>query len=109
MTQPIETSPLSKWKRAPAVWRSWSLSMTARMFFLVLLAVAPAIAIQAYNEYDLSGSHEAEIRNKTIQMTHNFGAAIGELREGAHQFLSVLSRLPEVKVGETDACSSVLT
>jgi hypothetical protein len=60
MTQSIETSALPMWKRALAVWRSWSLSLTARLFLLVLLAVAPAIAIQTYNEYDLSGSHEAD-------------------------------------------------
>src|SRR5580700_10238264 len=73
--------------------RTWAQSLTTRMFLLVLIAVAPALAIQGYNEYDLRQTREAEIRNKTIQITRQFGEEMGELREGADQLLVALSRL----------------
>src|SRR6266498_258822 len=82
--------------------------LTTRMFLLVLLAVMPALGIQAYNEYDLRQAHEGEIRNKTIQITKQFGAEMGELREGAHQLLIALSRLPTVKSMEPGGCSAML-
>jgi two-component system, sensor histidine kinase and response regulator len=88
--------------------RRWFGSLTARMLLLVLIAVAPAIAIQTYNEYSLRQSREAEIRNKTIQITRQFGAEMGELKEGAHQFLVALSRLPAVEQMDEAACSRVL-
>jgi len=98
-----------EWGRAGVVAIGhWSTTLTARMFLLVLIAVAPALGIQAYNEYDLRGSREIEIRNKTLQITKQFGAELGELREGAHQLLVALSRLPAVRVFDPDNCSLVL-
>ena len=94
--------------KQPARLRGWLRSLTARMLLLVLIAVAPAIGIQAYNEYTLRQSREAEIRNKTIQITRQFGAEIGELKEGAHQFLVALSRLPSIERMDPVACSRTL-
>ncbi|HVB79412.1 MAG TPA: hypothetical protein VNE82_05600, partial [Candidatus Binataceae bacterium] len=45
------------------------MSLTARMFLLVLIAVLPAIGIQAYNEYDLRKSRAEDIRQRVIQIT----------------------------------------
>ena len=58
----------------------WARGLTARMLLLVLIAVMPGLAIQAYNEYDLRQSREQEIRDKTLQITKQFGAEMGELR-----------------------------
>jgi len=86
----------------------WPLSLTTRMILLVVIAVTPALGIQAYNEYDLRRAHEADIRNKTIQITKQFGAEMGELREGAHQLLVALSRLPAVRLMDPGACPAML-
>jgi signal transduction histidine kinase/CheY-like chemotaxis protein len=86
----------------------WARSLTARMFLLVLIAVMPALGIQAYNEYDLRQAREDEIRDKTVQITKQFGAEMGEIREGAHQLLVALSRLPAVNTLDSDGCSKVL-
>ena len=92
-------------------WRGltqWSFGLTTKMFLLVLLAIAPAIAIQSYNEYDLRKSREDEIRNKTIQITRQFGAEMGEIREGARQYLQVISELPAVNALDGVECSKLL-
>jgi signal transduction histidine kinase/ActR/RegA family two-component response regulator len=86
----------------------WSVSLTTKMFLLVLIAVMPALSIQAYNEYDLRKSREDDIRNQTVQITKQFGAEMGEIREGAHQYLQVISRLAPVSSLETDGCTKLL-
>ena len=86
----------------------WSVSLTTKMFLLVLIAVMPALAIQSYNEYDLRKSREADIRNKTVQITKQFGAEMGEIREGARQYLQVISELPSVSSMDVQECGKLL-
>jgi signal transduction histidine kinase/CheY-like chemotaxis protein len=86
----------------------WSVSLTTKMFVLVLIAVMPALAIQSYNEYDLRKSREDDIRNQTVQITKQFGAEMGEIREGARQYLQVISQLPPVSSMDTGGCTRLL-
>jgi signal transduction histidine kinase len=82
-------------------------SLTSRLFLLVLIAVLPAIFIQAYNEFDLRRSREADIRRQVIQTTRQFGEEMGELREGARQLLLVLSQLPVAQKGHGAECGKL--
>jgi signal transduction histidine kinase len=84
-------------------------SLTSRLFVLVLIAVLPAIGIQAYNELDLRRSREADIREQVIQTTKQFGEEMGELREGARQLLLVLSQLPVAQSSRGAECSQLFT
>src|ERR1700722_19202761 len=104
LTKQLGTAPKGSKQGLIPTLRAWAHSLTTRMFILVLIAVAPALGIQTYNEFDLRQSREAEIRNKTIQMTRQFGEEMGELREGAHQLLVALSRLPAVKTLDAESC-----
>jgi signal transduction histidine kinase/HAMP domain-containing protein len=63
--------------------------------------------IQGYNEYKLRSAREADIRLQVLQVTRQFGAEIGELREGARQLLLVLAELSPVKLRETEACNAL--
>jgi two-component system, sensor histidine kinase len=84
------------------------INLTARLIILVLIAVCPALVIQTYNEYELRKAREADIRQQVIQITKQFGEEIGELREGARQFLLALAQLAPVKLQESEACSALL-
>ena len=86
----------------------WSVSLTTKMFVLVVIAVMPALAIQSFNEYDLRKSREDDIRNKTVQITRQFGAEMGEIKEGARQYLQVISQLPPIAAMDPDACTKLL-
>jgi signal transduction histidine kinase len=81
------------------------INLTFRLIILVLIAVLPAIVIQAYNEYTLRKAREADIRQQVIQITKQFGEEIGELREGARQLLLALAQLAPVRLRESDSCS----
>src|SRR5271167_2165604 len=85
------------------------ISLTLRLFILVLIAVLPAIVIQGYNEYELRKAREADIRQQVIQITKQFGEEIGERREGARQLLLALAQLPAVRLRDTDSCSEHFT
>jgi len=89
------------WPRLPHI------NLTARLIILVLIAVCPAIVIQAYNEYELRKAREADIRQQVIQITKQFGEEIGELREGARQFVLALTQLTPVKLQDSEACSEL--
>jgi signal transduction histidine kinase len=92
-------------KRGSRMPRMPYVSLTARLFILVLIAVFPALLIQAYNEYELRKAREADIRQQVVQITKQFGEEIGELREGARQLLLALSQLTPVKERESEACN----
>ncbi|HWB51145.1 MAG TPA: ATP-binding protein [Stellaceae bacterium] len=83
------------------------MSLTARMFLLVFIAVLPAIGIQAYNEYDLRAARARDIQQQVVQVTKQFGEEMGELREGARQLLVALGQLPAVKHQQGEACDGL--
>src|ERR1700757_3461356 len=89
------------WPRIPHV------SLTVRLIILVVIAVCPAIVIQAYNEYELRKAREADIRQQVVQITKQFGEEVGELREGARQLLLALAQLTPVRARDSGACSAL--
>jgi signal transduction histidine kinase/ActR/RegA family two-component response regulator len=74
---------------------------------LLLIAVLPAIGIQAYNEFDLRQARERDIREQVVQITKQFGEEMGELREGARQLLVALGQLPAVRQKDGASCSEL--
>ena len=79
--------------------------LTARLVFLAVIAVLPALAIQGYNEYDLRRARENDIRQRVIQITRQFGEEMGELREGARQLLVALTRFSWINTADPTECS----
>ena len=94
-------------EKTPISARVLRMSLTVRLFLLVTIAVLPALGIQAYNEYDLRRSREADIRDRVVQITKQFGEEMGELREGARQFLIAMAQLPPVKAKDAGLCSAL--
>jgi signal transduction histidine kinase/CheY-like chemotaxis protein/HPt (histidine-containing phosphotransfer) domain-containing protein len=100
-----QTQPGSE-NHAPA--RRWmQIGLTGRMFLLVVIAVLPALAIQAVNEYTLRSSREDDIRDRVIQITKQFGEEMKEVREGASQLLIALGELDAVQEHDTTACDAI--
>src|SRR6516225_6437055 len=83
------------------------IGLTGRLFLLVVLAVVPALGIQAWNEYDQRIVREDDIRQHVIEITRQFGEEIGVLREGARQLLLALAELEPVKSQQSQACNAL--
>jgi two-component system, sensor histidine kinase and response regulator len=91
------------------LWRrGFRVGLTTRVIVLTVLAVLPALLIQAYNEYDLRRSRESEIRQRAVQITKQFGEEMGELREGASQLLVALRQLPMIQRHDGPRCDGLL-
>ena len=85
------------------------IGLTGRLIILTLIAVFPALGIEAFNQYDLRQAREADTRQRAVQITMQFGAEMGELREGARQLLVALSQLPMLRSEDLAGCSKLLT
>src|SRR6266404_2484264 len=105
--RPTEGGPGTANGRGRSLMRRWmQLGLTGRMFLLVVIAVLPALVIQAVNEYALRTSREDDIRQRVIQITKQFGEEIQAIREGASQLLVALGELDEVQRRDSLECSN---
>src|SRR6266446_5694365 len=82
--------------------------LTGRMFLLVVIAVLPALAIQAVNEYTLKRAGEDDMRQRVGQINKQFGEEIKEQREGASQLLIAMGEIDALQDGNSEACSAIL-
>jgi len=95
---------------APSLMRRWMrLGLTGRMFLVVVIAVLPALAIQAVNEYTLRRAGEDDIRQRVVQITKQFGEEIKEQREGASQLLIALGEMDEIQNHQVKECDEILS
>jgi signal transduction histidine kinase/CheY-like chemotaxis protein len=108
--------PMSRGDKSPKVDgagrivpRIVRIGLTGRLFLLVILAVVPALGIQAWNEYDQRIARQDDIRQHVIEITRQFGEEIGVLREGARQLLLALAQLDPVKFQQADACRALFS
>src|SRR6266478_9537387 len=92
-------SPIRRWMQ---------LGLTGRMFLLVVIAVLPALAIQAVNEYTLRRAGEDDMRQRVVQITKQFGEEIKEQREGASQLLIAMGEIDALQDQKPEACSAIL-
>ena len=107
--RPIEGGPEAVKANAgkSSLMRRWmQLGLTGRMFLLVVIAVLPALVIQAVNEYALRTAREDEIRQRVIQITKQFGEEIQAIRAGASQLLIALGELDEVQKRDSAECGA---
>jgi len=89
--------------------RSLSVGSTVRLLLLVVLAVLPMIAIQAWHERELRDERGEVIRERVVYRVQQLAADVGELREGARQLLLAIAQLEPVKLRQPEACSALLT
>src|SRR5215472_2995427 len=94
-------------ERPPSLIRSAS-SGTVRLLLLVVLAILPMIAIQAWHERELHDERGEVVRERVVNRVHQLAAEIGELREGARQLLLAIAQLEPVKLRQPEACSILL-
>src|SRR5437868_8534112 len=108
--RPTDSGPRKVKEGPQSIFRRWmQLSLTGRMFLLVVIAVLPALVIQAVNEYALRTAREDEIRQRVIQITKQFGEEIQAIRAGASQLLIALGELDEVQKRDAQECGATFS
>ena len=82
--------------------------LTRRILVLVVLALAPALAIQAYNEYALRSARETFVRAEAVRGARAVAADIDQFAQGVRQVLSVLAAEPAIRRLDPAACTEEL-
>jgi signal transduction histidine kinase len=72
-------------------------TLLTRLFLLVLVAVLPALATEAYNEYDLRRQRTAEVSEQAQRYARLIATEQDSIIDGARQLLVALSQLPALQ------------
>jgi signal transduction histidine kinase len=75
---------------------------------LVAVALVPAIAIQAYNEFDLRRARQVEVQNQALSLAKLAAAEQEQIVQGIRQVLIAMSELPSIKTRDSQACNAYL-
>src|SRR5262245_52509743 len=76
-----------------------------RLLALVAFALLPAIAIQAYNEFDLRNARQVEVQNQALSLAKLAAEEQQQIVLGIRQVLTVLSELPAIRTKDASACN----
>jgi signal transduction histidine kinase/ActR/RegA family two-component response regulator/HAMP domain-containing protein len=79
-----------------------------RLLALVAVALLPAIAIQAYNEFDLRGARQVEVQTQALSLAKLAAEEQQQIIQGIRQVLIVLSELPAIRSKDSSACNESL-
>jgi signal transduction histidine kinase/HAMP domain-containing protein len=83
-------------------------TLLSRLFVLVAAALVPALAIQAYNEFDLRRSRQDEVENQALSLARLAAADQRQIVQGIRQVMIAMSVLPSIKNKDSQACNAYL-
>ena len=84
------------------------MSLTTRILLLVLLALAPALAIQGYNEVALRASRDAAVRADAVATARAVAEDFSQVAEEMRQALDLISEDPSVRARDPAGCTDYL-
>ncbi|XYD06900.1 HWE histidine kinase domain-containing protein [Methylobacterium sp. NMS12] len=85
------------------------MSLTARILLLVLLALAPALAIQGYNEVALRTARGEAVGTDALATARAVSDEFAQVADGIRQALDLVAEDPSIASGDPAACTSYLT
>src|SRR5262249_17300914 len=100
--------PLQWPSAAPLAGRGRDVTLLFRLFVLVAVALLPAIAIQAYNEFDLRRARQVEVRDQALSLARLVASDQQQIVQAIPQVRIALSELQSIKTRNRDACNSYL-
>src|SRR5262245_9117362 len=82
------------------------MSLLARLFVLVAIAVLPAIGMLAWNQYQEYQARFAEAHDHALQQAKLVSSEQDRLVDGARQLVVALASLPSVVSRDVERCTS---
>ena len=83
-------------------------TLLSHLFLLVAVSLLPAIAIEAYNEFDLRRARQVEVQEQALSLAKLAAAEQQQTVQGIRQVLIALSELPAIKAKDVKACNAFL-
>jgi signal transduction histidine kinase len=84
------------------------MSLLARLFVLVAIAVLPATGILAWTQFEAYRARVVEVRENALQQAKLVSSEQDRLVDGARQLLVALATMPLIVNRESDKCTSYL-
>ena len=84
------------------------MTLAARLLLLVLLALLPPLAIQAWTGMEQRRAREADLRTQAVAQTRAVQADVARVAEGVRQVLVTLAALPAIRSGDATTCAAFL-
>ncbi len=84
-------------------------SLRSRLFFLVLLAVIPALALTLYNGLEQRQHAAAHVQEEALRLARLASTDQERMIHGVHQFLHTIAQLPQVRNCDKVACFTLFT
>ena len=84
-------------------------SLRARLFFLITLAVLPALGFILYTDLEQRQLAAVQAQEDALRLARLAAADQAQLILAAHQFLIAVSQLPAVRDGDAAACTALFT
>jgi PAS domain S-box-containing protein len=84
-------------------------TLLLHLFGLVAIALLPAIAVQAYNEFELRQTRQVEVQEQALYLADHAAADQMQIIQGIHQALIALSELPAIKTKDALQCDDYLS
>jgi PAS domain S-box-containing protein len=81
------------------------MTLRGRLLLLILLVVAPTIAIEVYSQVELRGTRQAEIRQEAVRLMRLVAAEQERIDESARQLLIGFSEGQEIRSRDWARCS----
>ena len=78
--------------------------LTHRLFGLALVALAPAVAIEVYNEVGTRRAREAEVRELAKRSALQAASELQQVIEGARHLLTAISQVEAVRTFDPTSC-----
>jgi two-component sensor histidine kinase len=82
--------------------------LTARIAALIALALAPLVALQAYNLYELHDARAVAVRTAALHQGQAVAADLSQFGEGMRQMLAILAEEPAVRKMDARGCTAYL-
>jgi PAS domain S-box-containing protein len=85
------------------------MSLVARLYLLVVLAVLPALLIQGWDELALRRDREAQVREEALRLAWSAASELSGILDGAHTLLVSLANAPSVRGRDGATCDALVT
>jgi signal transduction histidine kinase len=87
--------------------RPWT-NLLTRLFALVFVAILPALAIQAYDEFGLKRWREAEVRDDALRLATFAAGEIDRIVDNGRSLAVAITQLPAVQNKDATSCAAYL-
>ncbi len=84
------------------------MSLVGRVYLLVLLAAAPAFALQLYSDLEQRAAGEAQVEAEALRLVRFASGELDKVLEGARAFLLAVAAHPAVRQADRQACAAYL-